>query len=165
LLEASHPADAVLAVDPDMPYRIVSQVLIRLGFGHVSGFHFLATYDTHPGLALGSVDVYPPTRGSDGFPVTNPSAPIEVRLRPQSMALTGNGKSVPDGCGEMASVGGETPYDFAALTRCGTALKKADGLSDDLMLIVSPEVRFQTVISTMDALAHDYPHVRFGVMR
>ncbi len=49
--------------------------------------------------------------------------------------------------------------------RCGAALKKADGLTDDLLLLASPEVPFHVVFATMDALAQDYPHANFGIMR
>jgi hypothetical protein len=163
-LDAPHPADAVLAVDPETPYRILSEVLFTLGQAHVSGFHFLATYDTHSalGFALGSIDVNPPMRGSQGFPMTYPSAPIEVRLQPQSIVLMANGRSAPGGCGETASVAGQ--YDFAALTRCGGALKAADGLTGDLILFAKPTVPFRVIVSTMDALAQDYPHVMLGVM-
>ncbi len=55
--------------------------------------------------------------------------------------------------------------DVAALARCGAAMKKADGLSSDLLVYASPETPFRVVIAAMDALAVDYPRVGFGVMR
>ncbi len=164
-LEAGKFRDAVLAVDPETPYRVLTEVLFTLGQAHVSGFHFLATYGTRPALALGSVDVYPPARGSDGFPVGQSSTPIEVRLLPQSMVVRGGGTNAPAGCDQTASADGETQYDYVALTRCGAAMKKADGLTGDLVLVASQEVAFHVIVSTMDALAPDYPKVTFGVMR
>jgi hypothetical protein len=161
-LEAQHATDAVLAVDVETPYRILSEVIFTLGQGGVSTFHFLATYRTADGLKLGSVDVHAPKRGSDGFPVTHPVAPIEVGLQPESIVLRANGKTAPDNCGEIASVGGK--HDFAAVSRCGSALKAAEGLTGDLMLLAKPVVPFGVVVSTMNALAQDYPQIILGIM-
>jgi hypothetical protein len=152
-------------VDPETSYRVLTEVFFTLAQGGVSSFHFLAVYDSRPGPAVGSVDVHPPARGRNGFPAPSPSAPIQVRLRPDGIVVRGSGTSIPAECGDTARVEAQLPYDFAALTRCGAALKKADGLSDDVLLLASPEVPFHVVVATMDALAQDYPHANFGIMR
>jgi hypothetical protein len=168
VVDASRFTDAVLAVDPETSYRVLTEVFFTLAQGGVSGFHFLAVYDTPGGSAVGSVDVYPPARGRDGFPVrrlSGPSAPVEVRLRPDGIVVRGSGTSIPAACGDTARAEAQLPYDFATLTRCGVAMKQADGLSEDLLLLASPELPFRVVVATMDALARDYPHVNFGIMR
>ncbi len=130
-LRTSHPTEAVLAVDPGTSYRIVTEVVFTAAQAGVSGFHFLAVYETRSGPAVGSVDVYPPARGPTGHPVPAQTAPLSIRLKPDGVVVQAS--SMPD-CGGAGRVDGQLPYDFAALTRCGAAAKRADGLSDDLLL-------------------------------
>jgi biopolymer transport protein ExbD len=164
-LDAPHSPDAVLDVDPETSYRVLTEVFFTLAQHGVSGFHFLVEYDTSSGPAVGSVDVYAPARGPNGLPEGNPTAPLVVRLRPDGLLLRGSGKNIPAECGDTTRIDAQLTYDFAAVTRCGAALKKPDKLTDDLLLVASPEVPFRLVVATMDALAQDYPHVNFGIMR
>jgi hypothetical protein len=167
-LAASQFSDAVLAIDRETPYRLLTEVFFTLAQGGVSSLHFLAAYDSPTGTVVGSVDVHPPARGPNGFPIpsaSGPSSPIEVRLRRDGIVLRGSGKSIPGECGDTARTEAQLPYDFPGLTRCGGAMKMADGLSEDLLLLASPEVPFYLVVATMDALADDYPHANFGIMR
>lgn len=168
VLEAAHGTDAVVTVDPDTSYRVLTEVFFTLAQTGVSRFHFLAVYDTPSGRAVGSIDVYPPARGADGYPVpgpSGPSAPIQVRLRRDGLTVRGSGAKLPIECGDTAQVEGQLPYDLAAIHRCGAALKKSDGRTGDVLLFAAREVPFHLVVATLDALAEAYPHVDFGVMR
>ena len=96
---------------------------------------------------------------------SGPTTPIEVRARMDGVLVRGSGRTIPAECGDTARAEAQLPYDFAALTRCAGAMKKTDGLSEDLLLLASPEVPFHVVVAAMDALAQDYPHANFGIMR
>ena len=95
--------------------------------------------------------------GADGFRVTS----LGAGLAP-GCATAGQGVTVPNKNGA---------YDFEGLTACAVKLKATPaGTGSAVTLAATPATKYQTVISTMDALRKSggtdlFPDVTFGLAR
>lgn len=131
-----------------------------------------------------TIDTFPPKAG--GAPVrpdTHPTLGLTVLLVKDGFSVKAHGGNVAPGCQETGSglAVGKTAdgrdYDFAALKKCVTHLKKefvsANPDSDETTVTISanPNIPYQAVISTMDAVRTDeqgkdlFPDVNFGLAR
>jgi biopolymer transport protein ExbD len=130
---------------------------------------FMATIDTSPPRAGGGA-----TRKTDDQPLS-----LTVIVVADGFSVKARGGNVAPGCNEagagLAIAKRENDYDYNALNTC---VKRLKGLSPDfkdetsVTISANPNIPYQTVISTMDALrkANDtgedlFPDVNFGLAR
>jgi biopolymer transport protein ExbD len=104
-----------------------------------------------------------------------PPLSLNVIVMREGFVVSARGRRVGPGCTEegagmtVGSRGGD--YDYAGLTACARRLKDVAGLPEaQVVLAANPDVPYQTMIHTMDALRQSdgkdlFPDVRFAVPR
>ncbi|MGH7285373.1 MAG: ExbD/TolR family protein [Polyangiaceae bacterium] len=132
-----------------------------------------------------TIDTFPPKAGGAGArPPTTPTLGLTVLIVPEGFSLKARGGNVAPGCndtgpglavGKAVNKQGQQDYDYATLTQCA---KKLKNLSPDFQdetsvtITANPNIPYQDVISTMDAVRKDpdngkdlFPDVQFGLAR
>lgn len=127
-----------------------------------------------------TIDTFPPKAGGAGArPPTTPTLGLTVLIVPEGFSLKARGGNVAPGCNDTGpglAVGkAANDYDYAQLNQC---VKKLKNLSPDfadetsVTITANPNIPYQTVISTMDAIRKSnddgkelFPDVQFGLAR
>ncbi|HEX7665563.1 MAG TPA: biopolymer transporter ExbD [Polyangiaceae bacterium] len=127
-----------------------------------------------------TIDTFPPKAGGAGArPPTTPTLGLTVLVVQEGFSLKARGGNVAPGCNDTGpgiAVGkAGNDYDFAQLNQC---VKKLKNLSPDfadetsVTITANPNIPYQTVISTMDAVRKSnddgkdlFPDVQFGLAR
>ncbi len=127
-----------------------------------------------------TIDTFPPKAGGAGArPPTTPTLGLTVLIVPEGFSLKARGGNVAPGCNDTGpglAVGkAANDYDYAQLNQC---VKKLKNLSPDfadetsVTITANPNIKYQTVISTMDAVRKSnddgkelFPDVQFGLAR
>jgi len=155
--------DAILAVDPGVPYRLLVEVLFTLGQNEVGAVHLLVRSPT----GVATIDaimphVLPPTS------TTTPRLGLTVIVVGDGIAMKARGGNVAPGCKDVGPGLAIPARDMNALATCAERLKnlKPD-FADEKSVVVSanPDIDFQTIVTTMDALRPTFPDVTFGLSR
>lgn len=125
-----------------------------------------------------TIDTFPPRNGGSGRPPTTPTLGLTVIVVPDGFSLKARGGNIAQGCSDtgpglaVPKLNGE--YDYATLTRCAEKLKQlAPEFKDETAVTITanPQIPYQTVISTIDALRKSeqggqlFPEVNFGLAR
>jgi biopolymer transport protein TolR len=126
-----------------------------------------------------TLDTFPPKAGGSGArPPTKPALGFTVFISGDGFGLKASGGNVAPGCNGTGSglavgkVNGD--YDYPSLNSCANKLKHASPDFDSetaVTLTASPNVPYQVIISTMDAVRTGpngeelFPDVNFGVAR
>lgn len=151
--------DAVLAVDPGVPYRLLVEVIFTLGQNEVGAVHLLVR--TATGVA--SIDPVLPRALA---PSTTPTLDLTVIIVGDGISMKGRGGNVAPGCKDVGP--GITIHgrDLNALATCAQRLKNLTpefAEEKSVTIAANPDVDFQTIVATMDALRPMFPNVTFGV--
>jgi biopolymer transport protein ExbD len=126
-----------------------------------------------------TIDSFPPRLGGGGGrPPTKPALSLTVLIVPEGFSVKARGGSIATGC-QDAGPGitvpkGAADYNWAGLTSCAKNLKNlSPEFADETNVTISanPNIPYQTVIATIDALRKDdqgndlFPDVQFGLAR
>jgi biopolymer transport protein ExbD len=130
-----------------------------------------------------TIDTMPPKAGGSGARApTTPTLGLTVIIVPDGFSVKARGGNVATGCNEtgpglaVGKVNGPDgmEYDYKSLNACAKKLKNlSSDFKDETSVTVSanPNIPYQVVISTMDALRRDdqdevlFPDVNFGLAR
>jgi biopolymer transport protein ExbD len=125
-----------------------------------------------------TIDTFPPRAGSGARAPTTPTLGLAVFVVPEGFSLKARGGNVAPGCNDAGpgiTIGKrESNYDYLGLKQCAAKLKAASPDFKDevgVTITASPQVPFQVIISTMDAVRNDeagesmFPDVSFGVVK
>jgi biopolymer transport protein ExbD len=125
-----------------------------------------------------TLDTFPPRAGGSSAKPTTPSLGFTVFISGDGFGLKASGGNVAPGCNgtgsglAVAKAGGD--YDYVSLKSCANKLKHASpdfAGETQVTLTASPNIPYQVVISTMDAVRTGpadeelFPDVNFGVAR
>lgn len=130
-----------------------------------------------------TIDTMPPKAGGSGARApTTPTLGLTVIIVPDGFSVKARGGNVATGCNDtgpglaVGKVNGADgmDYDYKSLNACAKKLKNlSSDFKDETSVTVSanPNIPYQVVISTMDALRRDeqdevlFPDVNFGLAR
>ncbi len=122
-----------------------------------------------------TIDTRPPEAPSVRKGAENPALGLNVIVMRDGFVVSAKGHRIGPGCTDegagmaVGSAGGD--YDYAGLTACAKRLKQQVDIPEaQVVLAANPDVPYQTIVRTMDALrrsdGHDlFPDVRFAVPR
>jgi biopolymer transport protein TolR len=129
---------------------------------------YTATLDTSP----------PKLGGASARPPSTPTLGFTVLVTGDGFSLKASGGNVSPGCNGtgpgMAIPRANNDYDYVALKACADKLKKSSpdfAGESAVTLSASPNIKYQVIISTMDALRTApggdelFPDVNFGLAR
>ncbi len=126
-----------------------------------------------------SIDTMPPAAGgSRGTRTASKALNLTALITSDGIALKTSGGNIATGCqtigaGITVPKRGTGEHDYAELTRCVSELKKQNerfAEESQVTITANPDVEYQVIIHTMDALRKDatgelFPNVHFGVAR
>lgn len=125
-----------------------------------------------------TIDTNPPKAGGAGRAPTTPTLGLSILVVPDGFSIKARGGNVTAGCegtgSGLAVPKANNAYDFVTLKKCVEKLKKASpDFADEMAvtLIPNPEIPYQTVVATMDAVRKSeqgedlFPDVNFGASR
>jgi len=99
---------------------------------------------------------------------TTPRLGLTVLIVGDGIAMKARGGNVASGCKEVGPGLAIPARDMNALATCADHLKHASpDFADEKSVVVSanPDIDFQTIVTTMDALRPTFPDVTFGLSR
>lgn len=184
---------AKLAVAPDVPYRVLVEVLFTLGQSEVSTVSLLVTRADgslaaieHEAPRAAPTDLAAQAEamaaelavlggGSRPGARAAPAQPATVVLARNGVVVSAGGKRLAPGCADPGRTAGLAPgptlarregsdYDWAALTACAATVRDA-APADRINLTATPETDFQTLVHAIDALRPSFPRVQFAIAR
>ncbi len=128
---------------------------------------------------LSTIDTMPPAAGgSRGTRQTSKALNLTALITSDGIALKTSGGNVATGCqsvgaGITVPKRGTGEHDYAELNRCVSELKKlSEKFAEETQVTITanPDVEYQVIIHTMDALRKNdegelFPNIHFGVAR
>ena len=122
-----------------------------------------------------SIDTTPPRTPRGPVEVRAPALGLNVIVTRDGFVVSARGRRVGPRCTQegpglaVGTTGGD--YDYAGLTACAKRIKtSADDPEAQVTLAANPDVPYQTIVRTMDALRRTgdedlFPDVRFAIPR
>jgi biopolymer transport protein TolR len=130
-------------------------------------------------VVMATIDTQPPAAGGGkGTRMASKALNLTALITSDGIALKTSSGNIATGCGNIGAgitvpKRGNGEHDYKELRRCGRELKKQNerfAEETQVTITANPDVAYQLVISTMDALRNDsegtlFPDVHFGVAR
>ena len=159
--------DAVLAVDPSIPYRLLVEVLFTLGQNEAKRIHLLVRTPTGTASIEPALPRAPTTHPT---PRATPSLDLLVIIARDGISMKARGGNIAPGCKDvgagLAIPNKDGARDMAALAACAQRLKNiSPDFASELSVTIATnaDVDFQTLVEAMDALRPTFPIVTFGL--
>lgn len=163
--------DAALVVAPDVEYRVLVDTLVKLQQADIDDFHLIV--DGPKGKA--SIDIEAPDASGpkpradvmSGSSRRVPRLNLAVLIVSDGISVKVSGGNLVAGCDKTGAGLAIPKRDFDALTACVAKAKSAGPFDseNDVLVSASPNVDFQTLVRTMDALRPSFPDVRLAMVR
>jgi len=164
-LEGPHAPEAVVFVDARVSYRTLVEVLYTLGQREV-GTYWLVVSSPRGERAI---QVTPPRMMAMGPFDPDAKSNLTALVVSDGISLKARGGNVAPGCTDVGpgiAIGKKSEqYDFESLTKCAAHLQATVRMTDTVIIAANPSIEFQTIVSTIDAVAPSFPVVQFGVAR
>lgn len=181
---------ATVSVAPEIPYRVLVEVLFTLA---QSGVPKVAMLVTGAGGGLATIEHEAPraapgdlaaqaeamaaelavlgggsrTAGAHAAPSGSPAF---VTIARDGLTVRAGGVKLGPGCrgpgqGPTVPALPSSEQDWASLGRCAATLRAEAGAGDTITLTAAPDIDFQTVVSALDAVRPSFPRFVLGVPR
>lgn len=182
---------ATVSVAPEIPYRVLVEVLFTLA---QSGVPKVAMLVTGPGGGLAAIEHEAPraapgdlaaqaeamaaelaalnggARATTAGRVAPSGSPAFVTIARDGLTVRAGGVRLGPGCrgpgqGPTVPALPSSEQDWASLGRCAATLRAEAGAGDTITLTAAPDIDFQTVVSALDAVRPSFPRFVLGVPR